>query len=110
MRRIVRIHNSVCEHCDKGKTKVETIQGIVACTTCGAEDPNFVPLISESGTEKIHIFEHSRNREDAKHREYARTTKESKERPRDVVSRPPSEPSVSESESEDFGSDDSDSN
>ena len=121
MRRIVRIHNSVCEHCDEGKTKAETIQGIVACTTCGAEDPNFVPLISESdslrdaykrrgGTEKIHIFEHSRNREDAKHREYARTTKESKETPRDVVSRPPSEPSVAESESEDFGCDDSDSN
>ena len=77
MRRIVRIHNSVCEHCDEGKNKAETTQGIVACTTCGAEDPNFVPLISESdffrdaykrrgGTEKIHIFEHSRNRKNAK--------------------------------------------
>ena len=110
MRRIVRIQNSVCEHCDEVKNKAETIQGIVACTTCGAEDPNFVPLISESdffrdaykrrgGTEKIHIFEHSRNRK------YARTTEKSKETPCDVVSQPPSEPSVSESESDDSDSD-----
>ena len=90
MRRIVRIHNSVCEHCDEGKNKAETTQGIVACTTCRAEDPNFVPLISESdffrdaykrrgGTEKVHIFEHSRNRKNAKLAKPARTTEESKE-------------------------------
>ena len=70
MSRITKIHNSVCEHCGKGKTKAETTQGIIACTTCGAEDPGFAPpLISEidffrdsykrrGGTEKIHSFEH----------------------------------------------------
>ena len=68
MFRIIEIHNSVCEHCDEGKTKAETTQGIIACTTCGAEDPNFVPLISESNffrnsykkqgvIETIHSFE-----------------------------------------------------
>ena len=205
MSQITKIHNSVCEHCGEGKTKAETTQGIVACTTCGAEDPGFVsPLISESdfyrdtykrrgGTEKIHSFGDRKDVKHSKHREYARmskkekellrdrcedtsgysaeyddinnnpnlsdseirialcdarrryvkqkmdfwneigrwnqeiheeeerraelaksarTTEESKETPRDVVSRPPSEPaepSVSESESEDFGSNDSDS-
>ena len=84
MFRIIEIHNSVCEHCDEGKTKAETVQGIVACTTCGPEDPNFVPLISESdflrnaykrrgGTEKIHSFEHLEKRE------YARVLKKEKE-------------------------------
>ena len=88
MSRIAKIHNSVCEHCDEGKTKAETTQGIVACTTCGAEDPNFLPLISESdlfrdaykrrgGIESIYSFEdmqHARHREEpnevrlAKHR------------------------------------------
>ena len=99
MSRIAKIHNSVCEHCDEGKTKAETTQGIVACTTCGAEDPNFLPLISESdlfrdaykrrgGIESIYSFEdmqHARHREEpnevrlAKHREYARMSKKEKE-------------------------------
>ena len=37
---------SICEHCDGG-TKVETITGIVACETCGTEDPDFVPFLVE---------------------------------------------------------------
>ena len=48
MNRVVEKHNSVCGHCGEGKTKAETIQGIVICTTCGAEDPNFVPFIPKS--------------------------------------------------------------
>ena len=92
MSRIIKIHNSVCEHCDEGKTKAETTQGVVACTTCGAEDPNFVPFISESdlfrdaykrrdGIESIHSFEgmqHAQHREDRKDPrtcEYARTAR-----------------------------------
>ena len=77
MSRIIGIHNSVCEHCDEGKTKAETVQGIVACTTCGAEDPNFVPLISECDflrnaykrrgeIEIIHSFDDMQHREDRK--------------------------------------------
>ena len=41
---------SVCQHCG-GKTKVKTRQGIVACATCGAEDPDHVPFYEE-GFEK----------------------------------------------------------
>ena len=47
MSRLIRKFDSVCEHCDEGKTKAETITGIIACTTCGTEDQDFVPFISE---------------------------------------------------------------
>ena len=47
MSRIVGTHNSVCVHCGEGN-KVETIQRIVACSTCGAEDPDFVPFFPET--------------------------------------------------------------
>ena len=44
--RPIKIFDSICDYCD-GKTegtKMETNTGIVACTTCGSEDPDFVPF------------------------------------------------------------------
>ena len=46
MPRLIRKFESSCDFCD-GKTKMETDQGIVACTTCGAEDPDPVPFFAE---------------------------------------------------------------
>ena len=48
----MRMFESKCKHCD-GKAKVETRQGIVACTTCGAEDPDHVPFYEEYRNVKV---------------------------------------------------------
>ena len=53
MVRIINSFKSSCKHCN-GKTKVETDQGIVACDTCFAEDPNFVPFFQETERSKVH--------------------------------------------------------
>ena len=42
-RRIIDSNSNFCD----GKTKVETYQGVVACTTCAAEDTDFVPLFED---------------------------------------------------------------
>ena len=47
----MRLFKSKCEHCE-GKTKTETRQGIVACVTCGAEDPYHVPFYEEVPQDK----------------------------------------------------------
>ena len=47
----MRLFKSTCEHCE-GKTKTETRQGIVACVTCGAEDPYHVPFYEEVPQDK----------------------------------------------------------
>ena len=36
-----------CKHCG-GKQKVETKNAIVACATCGAEDPDHIPFRDNS--------------------------------------------------------------
>ena len=41
-----RTTDSNCNFCD-GKTVVETKEALLACTTCGAEDPDFVPFFDD---------------------------------------------------------------
>ena len=44
---LFRRFESSCDFCD-GKTKAETSNGHIACTTCGSEDSDFVPFFVES--------------------------------------------------------------
>ena len=46
MARIIKRFESICVFCGE-KSKTETVQGIVACTTCGTEDPDSVPFLSK---------------------------------------------------------------
>ena len=47
MARLIKRFESCCVFCGE-KSKAETVQGIRACTTCGAEDPDHVPFYSEN--------------------------------------------------------------
>ena len=46
MPRLIYKFESTCVFCGE-KSKTETVQGVVACTTCGAEDPDNVPFYAE---------------------------------------------------------------
>ena len=52
MFRQIKRFESSCHFCD-GKTKVETDQGIAACTTFGAEDPDFIPFFEDPEDAKL---------------------------------------------------------
>ena len=37
-----------CEHCGEEQRNVETMQGVIACATCKAEDLDHVPLFGDT--------------------------------------------------------------